>query len=126
MLSFARCPLQMLNLTHDWLRSFLPHVLAKIDRVSFGLLTPEDLKRALQVSSVLRPTATNWLFYFCGVPTHPDAVFFLKVLLVWGEACCYNLLFPCSGQGITTMGFLYYPISTVSINTLLYLKWTHL
>lgn len=42
--------LQMLNLTHDWLRSFLPHVLAKIDRVSFGLLTPADLKRALQVT----------------------------------------------------------------------------
>lgn len=40
---------QMLNLTHDWLRSFLPHVLTKIDRVSFGLLTPADLKRALEV-----------------------------------------------------------------------------
>lgn len=40
---------QMMNLTHDWLRSFLPHVLTKIDRVSFGLLTPADLKRALEV-----------------------------------------------------------------------------
>lgn len=40
---------QMLNLAHDWLRSFLPHVLTKIDRVSFGLLTPADLKRALEV-----------------------------------------------------------------------------
>lgn len=42
--------MQMLNLTHDWLRSFLPHVLTKIDRVSFGLLTPGDLKRALEVT----------------------------------------------------------------------------
>lgn len=41
--------MQMLNLTHDWLRSFLPHVLTKVDRVSFGLLTPEDLQRALKV-----------------------------------------------------------------------------
>lgn len=40
---------QMLNLTHDWLRSFLPHVLTKINRVSFGLLTPVDLERALEV-----------------------------------------------------------------------------
>lgn len=42
----------MLNLTHDWLRSFLPHVLTKIDRVSFGLLTPADLQRALEVRGV--------------------------------------------------------------------------
>lgn len=42
--------LQMLNLTHDWLRSFLPHVLTKIDRVGFGLLTPADLQRALEVT----------------------------------------------------------------------------
>ena len=34
----------MLNLGHDWLRSFLPHCLSKINRVSFGLLS------ALQVS----------------------------------------------------------------------------
>lgn len=40
----------MLNLTHDWLRSFLPHVLTKIDRVGFGLLTPADLQRALEVT----------------------------------------------------------------------------
>ena len=45
---------QMLNLTHDWLRSFLPHVLTKIDRVSFGLLTPQDLERALKVFCIVR------------------------------------------------------------------------
>ena len=32
---------QLLNLTSDWLRVYLPHVLQKIDRVSFGPLPPE-------------------------------------------------------------------------------------
>ena len=30
---------KMLNLTHDWLISFAPFVLSKVDRVGFGLLT---------------------------------------------------------------------------------------
>jgi hypothetical protein len=33
-----------LNLTHDWLASFLPHVLSKVDRVSFGLLHDVDAR----------------------------------------------------------------------------------
>eukprot|EP01104_Vermistella_antarctica_P011016 TRINITY_DN300_c2_g7_i1.p1 TRINITY_DN300_c2_g7~~TRINITY_DN300_c2_g7_i1.p1 ORF type:complete len:1708 (+),score=390.70 TRINITY_DN300_c2_g7_i1:360-5126(+) len=37
---------KLLNLAADWIRSLLPHVLSKINRVSFGLLTPEDLARA--------------------------------------------------------------------------------
>ena len=32
---------QLLNLCSDWLRIYLPHVLQKIDRVSFGPLSPE-------------------------------------------------------------------------------------
>lgn len=39
--------MKMLNLSHDWLSSLLPFCLAKIDRVSFGLLTPADLAKAL-------------------------------------------------------------------------------
>eukprot|EP00946_MAST-07B_sp_MAST-7B-sp1_P004019 g4019.t1 len=35
--------IQILNLAKDCTGSFLPHILAKIDRVSFGLLQPEDL-----------------------------------------------------------------------------------
>lgn len=38
---------KMLNLCSDWLRSLLPFVLGKIDRVSFGLLNPDDLRRAI-------------------------------------------------------------------------------
>ena len=32
---------KLLNLCHDWLDTFLPHCLAKVNRVSFGLLTDE-------------------------------------------------------------------------------------
>lgn len=37
---------KLLNLSHDWLESLLPHVFSKIDRVNFGLLTPGDLEKA--------------------------------------------------------------------------------
>ena len=30
---------KLLNLSAEWLRTYLPHCLAKIDRVSFGLLS---------------------------------------------------------------------------------------
>jgi hypothetical protein len=36
---------QLLNLAKDWIRIFLPHVLSKIHRVSFGLLLPTDEER---------------------------------------------------------------------------------
>jgi hypothetical protein len=34
---------KMINLAHDWVHSFAPHVLSKINRVSYGLLTKEDM-----------------------------------------------------------------------------------
>ena len=42
-------PLQkkLLNLCHNWLSTFLPHCLAKVNRVSFGLLSVEDCKAAI-------------------------------------------------------------------------------
>jgi len=36
---------KLLNLVSDWLRSLLPFTLGKIDRVSFGLLSMDDLRR---------------------------------------------------------------------------------
>ena len=33
---------QVMNLGHDWLTSFVPHVISKIDRVTFGILQPDD------------------------------------------------------------------------------------
>ena len=34
---------KMLNLGHDWLQSYLPFVLQKVNRVHFGLLQPYDV-----------------------------------------------------------------------------------
>lgn len=39
--------MKMLNLSHDLLNNFLPFMLGKINRVSFGLLSKQDLKIAL-------------------------------------------------------------------------------
>ena len=39
---------KMLNLSHDWLTSFAIHVLGKINRVGYGLLTAQDLIHQLQ------------------------------------------------------------------------------
>lgn len=39
---------KMLNLSRDWLLSYLPHVLQKIDRVSFGIMNEDDYKRAIR------------------------------------------------------------------------------
>ena len=41
--------MKVMNLSHDWLRTFLPHVIAKINRFKFGLLSAEDLNRALDL-----------------------------------------------------------------------------
>lgn len=37
--------IQLLNLARMWIRNFLPHVMSKINRVTYGLLLPEDLSR---------------------------------------------------------------------------------
>ena len=39
---------KLLNLTHDWLRTFMPHCLAKVNRVSFGLLSSKECADALK------------------------------------------------------------------------------
>jgi hypothetical protein len=40
---------KMMNLTYEWLSSLIPFVIQKIDRVSYGLLSPDDLERALKI-----------------------------------------------------------------------------
>ena len=35
--------MKLLNLACDWVQTLLPHALSKINRVSFGILTPADL-----------------------------------------------------------------------------------
>ncbi|CAM9352510.1 unnamed protein product, partial [Phaeothamnion confervicola] len=79
---------KLLNLTHDWLRSFLPHVLGKVDRVGYGLLGPADLKRALALDPNMPKSRRLLAVPFVGkdVPSrasefsHPDVVIGLSVL----------------------------------------------
>ena len=80
--------MKMLNLSHDWLKSFLPFVLGKIDRVSFGLLTPGDLARALAIDPKMPKSRRLLAVPFVGkdVPSlasefsHPDIQIGLAVL----------------------------------------------
>ena len=80
--------MKMLNLSHDLLRNFLPHVLSKINRVGFGLLSKADLKQALEsepnISLARRLTAVP--FVGKDIPSrnsqfsHPDIVIGLTTL----------------------------------------------
>lgn len=45
--------MKMLNLCRDWLTSVAPFVLAKINRVKFGLLSPADIERNLKVDPLM-------------------------------------------------------------------------
>ena len=47
--------MQCFNIAAEWLRTFLPHSLAKIDRVSFGLLSMEEYKRISATTETQMP-----------------------------------------------------------------------
>jgi hypothetical protein len=49
-MAYVTSPTQkkLLNLSYDWLRTFLPHVLAKVNRVSYGLLSSADCAAAIE------------------------------------------------------------------------------
>lgn len=79
---------KLLNLGHDWLTSFLPFVLQKVNRVHFGLLQPNDLK-ILEDQGVKIPTSrklTAVPFVAKDVPSrasefaHPDVLIGLTIL----------------------------------------------
>ena len=80
--------MQLLNLSHDWLNNFLPHVLHKVDRVSYGLLTADDLRSFSSTGSALSHTRALVAVPFVAkdVPSrssefsHPDVLIGLTVL----------------------------------------------
>ena len=80
--------MKVTNLTRDWLCSFLPHVLTKINRVHYGLLTPDDLQRALKLDPNMPEARKLLAVPFVGkdVPSrasefaHPDVVIGLSSL----------------------------------------------
>lgn len=79
---------KLLNLCHNWLSTFLPHCLAKVNRVSFGLLSMEDCKAALAADPHVPRSRLKLGVPFVGkdVPSkssefaHPDVIIGLTVL----------------------------------------------
>ena len=79
---------KLLNLSHNWLRTFLPHCLAKVNRVSFGLLSKEDCKAALEADPMVPRSRLKLAVPFVGkdVPSrasefaHPDIIIGLTIL----------------------------------------------
>ncbi|CAK0867309.1 unnamed protein product [Prorocentrum cordatum] len=73
---------QTLNLGAEWLSTFLPHCLQKIDRVTFGIMTDDQVKAALDEQPLMPLTRAKLAIPFIGkdVPSpcsefaHPDIV----------------------------------------------------
>ena len=81
--------IKLLNLAHDWLSSTLPHILCKINRVSYGLLSLNDIKKLKESNKFHMPKSRKFLavpFIGKDVPSqasefsHPDVVIGLTIL----------------------------------------------
>ena len=79
---------KMLNCATDWLHIFLPHCLAKIDRVSFGLLSQSEYEELTRVEPHMPRSRFKLSIPFVGkdVPSrasefaHPDIIIGLTIL----------------------------------------------
>jgi len=79
---------KLLNLTFDWLKTYLPHCLAKVNRVSYGLLSEKDMQKALQDDPMMPRSRLKLAVPFVGkdVPSessefaHPDIIIGLSIL----------------------------------------------
>jgi hypothetical protein len=79
---------KLLNLSYDWLRTFLPHVLAKVNRVSYGLLSSADCAAAIEAAPNVPRSRLKLCVPFVGkdVPSrssefaHPDVIIGLTIL----------------------------------------------
>lgn len=79
---------KMLNLCRDWLHIYMPHVLAKVDRVSFGIMNAGDYDIAIASDPHMPRTRACLAIPFVGkdVPSrssefaHPDIIIGLTVL----------------------------------------------
>ena len=79
---------KLLNLCHNWISTYLPHCLAKVNRVTFGLLSAEDCKAALLADPHVPRSRLKLAVPFVGkdVPSkasefaHPDIIIGLTIL----------------------------------------------
>ena len=89
---------KMLNLSRDWLKSFFPHCLSKIDRVTFGTLNASDFKRIAAVDPHMPDTRRYLAIPFEGkdVPSkssefaHPDVTIGLTIFAYRYEGLRYS------------------------------------
>ena len=78
--------MKMLNLSHDLLQNFVPHCLSKINRVSFGLLTKQDLRNSGEANVSLARRLAAIPFIGKDIPSrasqfsHPDIVIGLTIM----------------------------------------------
>lgn len=80
--------MKMINLSYDLLRNFLPHVMSKINRVTFGLLSKQDMKQALESDPNVSLARRLCAIPFIGkdIPSrasqfsHPDTVIGLTIM----------------------------------------------
>jgi hypothetical protein len=80
--------MQLINLTEEWLNTFLPHCLQKIDRVSFGLLSMSEMQKQQKLDPHTPRSRLKLAIPFVGkdVPStasefaHPDIIIGLTVL----------------------------------------------
>jgi hypothetical protein len=80
--------MRMINIGHDLLRTLIPHVLSKINRVTFGLLSKTELKQFMENDPNISLTRQLAAIPFVGkdVPSqasqfaHPDIVIGLSIL----------------------------------------------
>lgn len=52
--------MKLLNLGNDLLLSVLPFVLGKVNRVSYGLLSPNEIEKALQRYTIINTSGVCW------------------------------------------------------------------
>eukprot|EP00756_Hemistasia_phaeocysticola_P020667 Hpha_TRINITY_DN15730_c3_g3::TRINITY_DN15730_c3_g3_i3::g.38070::m.38070 len=77
---------RLLNLAHDWVQVFLPHLMSKVDRVSFGVLTDKEIRHALTVGSAQSRLALAIPFIGKDEPApsseyaHPEVMIGLTIL----------------------------------------------
>jgi len=89
---------KMLNLVKDWLNSYLPHVMKKVDRVTFGIMTKKDRQRAQAKFPNMPRSRFMLAIPFVGkdVPSessefaHPDIIIGLTILAYRYEGLRYS------------------------------------
>mmetsp|Transcript_28857 Transcript_28857/g.48961 ORF Transcript_28857/g.48961 Transcript_28857/m.48961 type:complete len:2411 (-) Transcript_28857:179-7411(-) len=80
--------IQMISLGRDWLQSYLPHVMQKINRVTFGILNAKDIHRAKKRDPHMPRTRLKLAIPFVGKDkpsessefAHPDIIIGLTIL----------------------------------------------